>query len=193
MATQADRKNPKVSKKIHEYWYKEVTGERADYWANRLGDSSYENIVEGNGKWCYACGKESGHLQRCHIVPHCLGGGVEDSNMFLLCNRCHQDNPDTVFIELFFDYVKTKNFWLDEIAIETSKVLLKLVAANPDIGNRVLQKLDAESFGIEKYLEDRNISESVGVGCNNLMSYTTMAGALYHTLAKDVEQELLPT
>lgn len=35
-------------------------------------------------------------LQRCHIVPHALGGSDTDpANLFLLCGECHKQSPDT--------------------------------------------------------------------------------------------------
>lgn len=44
---------------------------------------------------CAACGYESRHLQRCHVVPHALGGSdVDPENFVLLCKRCHIDAPD---------------------------------------------------------------------------------------------------
>ena len=42
---------------------------------------------------CWACGARS-PLQRAHIIPARLGGSVEPSNMFLLCDTCHGEQPD---------------------------------------------------------------------------------------------------
>ena len=33
-------------------------------------------------------------LQKCHIIPHMLGGSSEASNLVLLCKRCHKVAPD---------------------------------------------------------------------------------------------------
>ena len=45
------------------------------------------------------------HLQRCHIIPDSLGGSSSVNNLFLMCNTCHADSPDTVYSEQFFRFI----------------------------------------------------------------------------------------
>lgn len=42
---------------------------------------------------CWACGEER-KLQRAHIMPASAGGPDVGKNYFLLCRRCHQEQPD---------------------------------------------------------------------------------------------------
>lgn len=44
-------------------------------------------------------------LNRCHIVPHALGGTDKPENLFLMCERCHKDSPDTIYKDQFFKWV----------------------------------------------------------------------------------------
>ena len=44
-------------------------------------------------------------LNRCHITPKALGGDYEVSNIFLLCNDCHEKSPDTMNSKIFFAWI----------------------------------------------------------------------------------------
>ena len=44
-------------------------------------------------------------LNRCHIVPGALGGGDTPENLFLLCEDCHEQSPDTINANSFFRWV----------------------------------------------------------------------------------------
>ena len=44
-------------------------------------------------------------LNKAHIIPHALGGGENPENMFLLCEECHRDSPDTKYKDQFFKWV----------------------------------------------------------------------------------------
>lgn len=48
-------------------------------------------------------------LNKAHIVPHALGGGENPENMFLLCEECHEDSPDTKYKDQFFKWVYKRN------------------------------------------------------------------------------------
>lgn len=96
-------------KKIHEHWLKKVVDD-PQHWARTLGDYQIENIHVGEGLACYACGiEEEGGLERAHIVPHSLGGSCEADNLFLLCSYCHKENPDTIYRDMFFHYIKNRD------------------------------------------------------------------------------------
>ena len=42
----------------------------------------------------YTCWNDPKWLQKCHIVPHSIGGQEDASNLVLLCKRCHKEAPD---------------------------------------------------------------------------------------------------
>lgn len=64
-----------------------------DYW------SKYEDELGLAIDWseahelCWRCGYKS-KLERCHIIPHSLGGSEEPANLVLLCRRCHREAPN---------------------------------------------------------------------------------------------------
>lgn len=101
------------AKAIDAYWRNELRT-NGSKWYPLLGDTVFENILEGDSTCCYACGRAHKNLTKCHIVPHGLGGSEDPSNMFLMCGRCHDANPDTVHPRLFFNWVKTVGHWMDQ-------------------------------------------------------------------------------
>ena len=40
---------------------------------------------------CWRCGHDDRPLERCHVIPHSLGGEDTPSNYRLLCNACHHE------------------------------------------------------------------------------------------------------
>lgn len=48
-------------------------------------------------------------LQRCHVVPRALGGSASPGNIVLLCRKCHDRAPDTVFPEVFWQWMDTQH------------------------------------------------------------------------------------
>ena len=44
-------------------------------------------------------------FNRCHIYPKALGGSFHPSNLFLLCEDCHQLSPDTTNPKIFFSWI----------------------------------------------------------------------------------------
>ena len=42
---------------------------------------------------CWRCGYKR-NTERCHVIPHSLGGIDEPSNYRLLCHDCHLENPN---------------------------------------------------------------------------------------------------
>lgn len=101
---------------IHKYWQTEIMNEEIE-WSLKIGDLSFETILETNGSYCYACGRKS-HVQKCHIIPHHSGGDEHPSNMFLMCYKCHALNPDTNYPEIFYAFVKTTNFYVQTDLVE---------------------------------------------------------------------------
>ena len=97
----------------------------AEYWLDTTMPTSYSEFSDFQRKLaqqdcgepsCWACGyykpnADAGHikhpspyscwdnakwLEKCHIVPHMLGGSNDVSNFVLLCSRCHKEAPDNV-------------------------------------------------------------------------------------------------
>lgn len=77
---------------------------------------TYTEMLESNPAKIWDTAAVRKELQRCHIVPHSLGGSDTDpGNYFLLCDACHRESPDTAnpknFLRWF--YRKRKGVWVN--------------------------------------------------------------------------------
>ena len=74
---------------------------------------------------CWRCGYET-HTERCHVIPHALGGKDEPSNYRLFCSSCHKEQPNVKDYNATDKWVRETNvgvyeqFWkIREIFIST--------------------------------------------------------------------------
>ena len=80
--------------------------EIVDHWTNVI----YEG--ELNFDWseaeimCWNCGCER-DTEKCHIVPHALGGKDSPDNYVLMCNECHQMAPNCNSTSFMWDWIKS--------------------------------------------------------------------------------------
>ena len=57
---------------------------------------------------CVVCGAEK-HLEKCHLIPDCLGGDNTPDNLILLCHEHHRQAPNTcVDKDIMLDWVDRK-------------------------------------------------------------------------------------
>lgn len=115
------REHMPTRQKIADYW----TGEEGQYRILGIQEAFKINVtgllcIEHDIAHCWACNKtlrggRRGYntpdlgLQRCHIIPHSLGGSNHPSNLFLMCDRCHTASPDTseeIYFWKWFDRVE---------------------------------------------------------------------------------------
>lgn len=103
----------------------------ASWWASEQGQERVNQIkrdyevclidklsnIDLDSAHCWACDKtlRSGcsnyrtrdlGLHRCHVIPDCLGGSNDPSNIILMCAECHKDNPDSTDESLFWWWFK---------------------------------------------------------------------------------------
>lgn len=71
-------------------------------------NSDYGYLLENNSSKIWDYSKVKSKLNRCHIIPKALGGSNEANNIFLLCEDCHIESPDTIIPEVFFAWVVNK-------------------------------------------------------------------------------------
>ena len=70
-----------------------------------VGDDYYELINKPDTRHIYSLNRVKNHLNRCHIIPHSLGGEDKPENLFLLCERCHKKAPDINVPRCFLKWV----------------------------------------------------------------------------------------
>ncbi len=79
---------------------------------------------------CWACFKgidDPNHKpQRAHIISRKNGGNYEPNNFFLLCRKCHQEQPDGNSFEMQFLWLQNKESELNQ-TITLIENLLKIV------------------------------------------------------------------
>ena len=66
---------------------------------------SYDSILKTDLKEIWNMAKVREKLNKCHIVPHAYGGKDEPQNLFLLCEACHCESPDTINPKNFLKWV----------------------------------------------------------------------------------------
>jgi hypothetical protein len=127
--------------KIYEYWttvgharLKELLGEVPSQLLYL--DTEYPE--------CFACGKpgstvknprnvrdywnKSKRLEKCHIIPACLGGSNTVENLVMMCRDCNMSNPETNLELYFWLWFKARKkmfamFGIDDWVYETVKTL----------------------------------------------------------------------
>lgn len=106
---------------------KTTIGEIVDYWMRHEEECGLSVDWAEAHERCWRCGCKRG-LQRCHIVPHALGGEDAPSNLVLLCGRCHLDNPNVADTEVMWDWIRAygvsfyDTFWNIHGMIEYEKI-----------------------------------------------------------------------
>ncbi len=94
--------------KIANYWTNTDEGQERIRQIKQEYNINVTNLysIEHDLAHCWACNKtfrggSKGYntpnlgLQRCHIIPHSLGGSDHPSNLLLMCESCHTVSPDT--------------------------------------------------------------------------------------------------
>ena len=92
-------------------------------WAGRLPGDLAELKASQLRIMCWACWAESQAVQRCHIVAHSHGGSNDPANYFLLCWRCHRDQPDGAPIGAQLRWLATAPHWMSRVATQARKTI----------------------------------------------------------------------
>ena len=90
------RKPPPSKKAIIDYWIENCEPLDPEEKHGHRGRGEECGMGADMSEWherCWCCGRLE-DLERCHIIPHALGGSNHPSNFVLLCNYCHQQAPN---------------------------------------------------------------------------------------------------
>ena len=88
-----------------------------EYWSNLIDECDLSVDWAEADTHCWRCGCEK-NLQRCHIIPHALGGADSPENIVLLCGRCHAEGPNVRDTSIMWDWIKAykvpfyETFWI---------------------------------------------------------------------------------
>lgn len=124
------RKSAPSKEKIAAYWIK-----NAPYCETEL-NFDWADAVDV----CWNCGaKETARTQRCHIVPHSLGGSSDPSNMVLLCPSCHKEAPDVDSPSYLWEWIKSN--YVPGLLYDTYKTRKAFEIYEKKYGNFVCDEL----------------------------------------------------
>ncbi|WP_141506270.1 HNH endonuclease [Paenibacillus luteus] len=90
-----------------------------DYWFSIVDECGLSVDASEAHERCWRCGYKQS-LERCHIIPNCLGGEDKASNLVLLCHRCHLENPNIANMDIMWDWLRAygtpfyDTFWVKQ-------------------------------------------------------------------------------
>ena len=181
--------NIKASERdIINYWYgKHILPD--GYISQHLG-SGIPILIDKGEINCWACDmpEEMCKLERCHILAESLGGEGHADNLFLLCEDCHREAPDTTNRDAFFRWVykKRKSYGngypnankMRELVDEELKdrgmmTFEELLSTLPEVKRKKLTHILSHDIfadgGLSKYVS-KHVTVHFGTGKPNLNS-----------------------
>lgn len=79
----------------------------ANYWEDKVDECLLNFDWSEATEVCWNCGTLTHSAQKCHIIPHMLGGEDIPSNYVLLCNECHDLAPDVIDSDAMWNWIKS--------------------------------------------------------------------------------------
>lgn len=157
-----------------------------EYWKNKsINDNPI--VYDVGEPQCWACHKPiiveqddvnedlktiwnrtSGKLQRCHIIPASLGGSNVPSNLFLMCESCHQLAPDTLSKEAFFMWIEYRRSQC-VLGIEVFKIVSEM--------ETICTNLGLDFIEVQKFIGENGLK--LLPECSWQMSWGLLVGKSY--------------
>lgn len=170
--------------KVHQYWLDRANN-NTDNLVDLIGQRAVDNILYGDGKDCYACGSPR-HLNKCHVIPNSCGGSASDpENLFLMCSDCHQQNPDTIYPDMFWHFVKTREPYMDSTIKDIYRILKNLKAGASDNELEIFDRFSGLSYKdmVDLYRSIPYTESSTTL--NNQMSIATHVSVIWKNVMMD--------
>lgn len=186
MASKVDkrRKGTPSTDRVHEYWLKRATEDLENLTA-QIGWQAVDNIVFGEGKECYACGSPR-HLNKCHVIPNSCGGSASDpANLFIMCSDCHQQNPDTIYPDMFWHFVRTREPYVSSTIKDVHRIITNLKAEATPTELETFDRFSSVSFAqmCDLYKSISYLESSTTL--NNQMSIATHVSVIWKHIMMD--------
>lgn len=161
------RTNKTSHEQIADYWFKSHSGnEYALLDETELNIDACDCLTN-----CWRCGNER-KLEKCHIVPHALGGSDSPDNYVLLCKSCHLENPNVSEKEYMIDWLKRSKTTLSVYGLyDWSKAYDEVVESRND-----KQKSNFGQLSIEV------LSEIKCVTVGGKLNHATRVAMLNHAM-----------
>lgn len=141
------------------------------YWKDKISENQINVSWEKSLTHCWACGKEGekGKLERSHIIPHALGGRCSEENLLLMCSECNVNNPETIYYEDFWLWVKNRNNKIKINICDDDPPLMKInyefMYGNFDIDFKIIKGLYGNNVGkmLVDFLDNNKDKFQVGI------------------------------
>lgn len=157
--------------------------EIVSYWETRIYEGDLGVDWCDAEKRCWRCGCER-RLEKCHIIPHALGGKDDISNLILLCNRCHKEAPNSNDEKYIWKWIKASRaefydiFWAKKGLDEYERIYNEKITD-------CLKKVNAKQIKSATKKAFKNAIVHYGEGSYNV---STLA-----SIIKNIKEDLLRT
>lgn len=150
--------------------------EIVDYWSARVAECELSVDFSEAAERCWRCAYQS-KLERCHIVPHSLGGEDSASNLVLLCKRCHIEAPNINDHQFFWDWLKSckAHFYDTYWTIRGMKEYERIYAEKIE---DVVTRLQIKPEQFKTFLEEKENFVTIHFGEGRL-NPSTIAGIIH--------------
>lgn len=172
------------------------------YSENKNTKVKIKTLVDWGEPSCWACGfyefgtseskniftrwNDAKFLEKCHIVPSCLGGDESPDNMFLMCGECHKESPDHADKDSFQQWLnyKSKSSYFHEMHTMKIEKALNVYGINES---------DCLNFLDDKIIKDRFFeymkeNATVVPGQKNYMTFVAALKGFMKNNEKESEQ-----
>lgn len=175
---------------IAAYWLGTERGRR------RLPDNAA--LIDLGEPSCFACGWmaadpdedpivwaawDLAKLERCHLVPHALGGPDEPANLVLLCGRCHSEAPDVRDAGYMLRWIGAHASWGHRLSQEM-QAAMDLAGLSEDMMETFNERLLPEGAAT---LRDMMSTWSIAVA--GRLSYATLAACAVEAVQRVVRNQ----
>jgi len=166
------------------------------YWIGKVDETELNFDWSDADYLCWNCGCKR-KTQRCHIVPHSLGGADDPSNYVLLCNVCHSNAPNCSNGDIMWDWIKSNrtqfgltNCYFIEKGLEEYQRIYKKDIVSDMISHGITEDNVVECF--KEYNQENKISTHFSNSHFNPVSTAGYVKGLLDNL-KDKENTLIRT
>jgi len=182
------KKNPKRSmpkvEKILKYWRSDEASWHMEH-MSQMARMKFDFHLKINSihQECFACNRiflkykwrsTRNIVERCHIIPHMLGGSNKASNFVLLCKHCHLENPNVDNEVAYFKWLQSHKSRVEIISDEIdhlAKAMIDRDKLNKALNVARLDEIIPKGVDIADYSVEHqgvNFSTIISVLCSKI-------------------------
>lgn len=132
---------------------------------------TYKTLLETDIPKIWNYSKVTSMLNRCHIIPEAAGGEDKPENLFLLCESCHCESPDTENSNNFLKWVyKRRRKEKSENGFIISKLFQEFIEdCEEKVKDYKTMKIgEAKTYSHGGYVSQSTIAMALADTCDNI-------------------------